>query len=216
MFTVNIYNGIALEPTKAIAAVYDKPFKLGYVVTLTENQLSTDLHVENTSTSDVLEFQALFHNYIRAPSKDTLVTPLQHLSYYDRTGSAEQGTAAKVEARASVDVKRITDSVYDDAPQKYQVTWPGGGLELRSTNLKNLVVWNPQAEGGRKIGDMEEGGWYVHVTNCRFFSNQLDRERFVCVEPGFVRGFEKVEPGKTWIGRQLLTVLQEERILSPL
>jgi glucose-6-phosphate 1-epimerase len=166
-------DAVALEPTEKIAAVYARPFKLSYVLTLAEHQLSTNLHVKNTSTSGVLEFQALFHNYIRAPSKDVLITPLQHTSYYDKTESTEEGRITpKVETRASVDVEQFTDSVYDDVPQTYQVTWPGGGVELRSTNLKNLVVWNPQAEAGRKIGDMEEGGWYVHVYNSHFLSHE--------------------------------------------
>lgn len=63
--------------------------------------------------------------------------------------------------RASVDVKESTDSVYEDAPQNYQATWPGGGIKLRSVNLKDVVVWNPQKEVGSKIGDMEDGGWSV-------------------------------------------------------
>lgn len=153
---------LALEPTSEIKAVYSKPFHLSYVVTLAEHQLSTDLHVKNTSTStsfppDVLEFQALFHNYIRAPSKDVLVHSLQNLKYVDKVDSSFQGL--KTETRAGVDVRKFTDSVYEDAPQKYEITWPGGGLELRSTHLKDVVVWNPQAEAGSKIGDMEEGGW---------------------------------------------------------
>ncbi len=32
------------------------------------------------------------------------------------------------------------------------------------------------------------------------------RERFVCVEPGYVRGFKKLGPGETWIGQQVLVV----------
>lgn len=134
-------------------------------MTLAEHQLSTDLHVKNTSTSSVfppesLEFQALFHNYIRAPAQDVLVTPLQYLEYFDKTEATDAGRAtAKTEVRAGVDVRRFTDSVYDNAPQNYEVLWPGGGITIRTTNLKNVVVWNPQQENGSKIGDMEEGGW---------------------------------------------------------
>jgi glucose-6-phosphate 1-epimerase len=29
------------------------------------------------------------------------------------------------------------------------------------------------------------------------------RERYVCVEPGFVRGFVKLEPGQEWVGQQV-------------
>jgi len=189
---------LTLEPTSGIQAVYNKPFHLSYVVTLAEHQLSTDLHVKNTSTStdfppDVLEFQALFHNYIRAPSSSVLVHSLENLKYIDKIDSSFQGL--KTETRAGVDVKTATDSVYEDAPQNYELTWPGGGLSLRTTHLKDVVVWNPQAEAGSKIGDMEEGGW----------------ERYVCLEPGHVRGFAKIEPGKTWIGQQVLSVIHEER-----
>ena len=33
------------------------------------------------------------------------------------------------------------------------------------------------------------------------------RERFVCVEPGYVRGFKRLEPGGTWVGQQVLVVV---------
>jgi len=182
---------LTLEPTAKIQAVYDRPFHLTYVVTLAENQLSTDLHVRNTSDTDALEFQALFHNYIAAPSADVSIKPLQHKSYYDKTDPTEEGKITpKVEQRDAVDVKKVTDFVYEDAPQKYEVTWPGGGLEIKSTELKNVVIWNPQ-ETGRQIGDMEDRGW----------------EKFVCVEPGFVRGFVKIAPGERWIGQQVLSVI---------
>ncbi|KAF9076292.1 galactose mutarotase-like domain-containing protein [Rhodocollybia butyracea] len=192
---------LTLEPTPKIAAVYSKSFHLSYVVTLAEHQLSTDLHVKNTSTStafppDVIEFQALFHNYIRAPAKDVLIHPLRNLKYADKTDTSYQGL--KTETRAGVDVRTFTDSVYEDAPQKYEVSWPGGGIAVRSTHLKNVVVWNPQKEAGSKIADMEDGGW----------------ERYVCLEPGYVLGFEKIEPGKTWIGQQVLSVIHEERRMN--
>ncbi|KAF5370238.1 hypothetical protein D9615_010070 [Tricholomella constricta] len=154
----------ALEPTEKIRSVYGRPFHLSYVITLAEHQLSTDLHVTNTSTStafppDVLEFQALLHNYIRAPANQVLITSLQNLFYYDKTEPTEQGKSTpKTEMRPAVDVRRYTDFVYEDAPQNYEVTWPGGGLAIRSKNFKDLVIWNPQ-EGGRQIVDMEEGGW---------------------------------------------------------
>ena len=36
--------------------------------------------------------------------------------------------------------------------------------------------------------------------------NPYPRERFVCVEPGYVRGFKKLGPGEAWIGKQVLVV----------
>ncbi|KAF9241373.1 galactose mutarotase-like domain-containing protein [Melanogaster broomeanus] len=197
---------LTLGPTPSIRAKYDRPFHLAYVVTLAEHQLTTDLHVTNPSAStayppDNLEFQALFHNYFRAPANEILVFKLQNNKYYDKTEATEEGrNNAKVETRAGVDVRKFTDSVYEDASQEYEVTWPGGGVEIRAKELKDVVVWNPQLVAGIKLADMEDGGW----------------EKFVCVEPGYVRGFAKVEPGKTWIGRQVMSVIHHERRINQL
>ena len=91
-----------------------------------------------------------------------MVTPLQGLSYYDKTEATEELMARpKIESRPGVDVKTFTDSVYENAGGNYQVVWPGGGLELKVNNFKDVVVWNPQEAAGSKIGDMETGGWYV-------------------------------------------------------
>ncbi|PPQ80796.1 hypothetical protein CVT25_001921 [Psilocybe cyanescens] len=186
---------LVLDPTgnEAISAIYPKSFKLTYVVTLAAHQLSTDLHVENTSPSETLEFQALLHNYIRAPADDVVVTPLQGLQFYDKTESTEHPrTNPKVENRHEVDVKRYTDAVYENGPMKYRVTWPTGGVEIKARNFKDVVIWNPQ-EKGHMIGDMESDGW----------------KNYICVEPGYVRGFEKLGPQKAWIGQQVLTVIQD-------
>ena len=158
---------LVLEPTDAIKAKYDKPFELAYVVTLAEHQISTDLHVKNTgsSASSPLEFQALFHTYLRAPANDVRITSLKGVSFFDKTEATEELRAqAKLETREAVDVLKFTDSVYEDAPGIYQVSWPGGGVEVKARNLKDVVVWNPQAEAGSKIGDMEAGGWCVNST----------------------------------------------------
>jgi len=183
---------LSLEPNDSIKAVYSQSFKLAYVVTLAEHQLSTDLHVENPSQkSEILEFQALLHNYIRAPANDVKITPLTGLTYYDKTESTGEGRAApKIESREEVTVSDYTDSVYEDGSLKYKISWPGGILNVKVKNFKDVVVWNPQEEG-RKIGDMEPDGW----------------EKYVCVEPGYVRGFVKLEAGKYWIGQQVLSVI---------
>jgi glucose-6-phosphate 1-epimerase len=128
-------------------------------VTLAAHQLSTDLHVTNTSMSDTLEFQALLHNYLRVPADEAVISPLQNLTYYDKTETTEEARAApKTETRAQVDFKLVTDSVYENAPLEYHISWPRGGILLKVAHFKDLVVWNPQQEG-QKLADMEENGW---------------------------------------------------------
>jgi D-hexose-6-phosphate mutarotase len=162
----------ALEPTETLKAIYDKPWRFGaqllimlrprltlfaslvYVVTLAGHQISTDLHVTNTG-SEAFEFQALFHNYIAAPADHVLVTPLRDLQYHDKTANE-----TKKETRDGVDVRKFTDSVYSDASGDYKVVWATGGIEIKTKNLKDVVVWNPR-ETGASMGDMEPDGWCV-------------------------------------------------------
>lgn len=40
-----------------------------------------------------------------------------------------------------------------------------------------------------------------------------NREKYVCVEPGYVTEFKPLNPGETWIGGQTLSVIQEPRRL---
>jgi len=183
---------LTLRPNTTIAKLYSKDFELAYVVTLTEHELSTDIHVSNPSTSEVLDFQALLHTYIRAPANEVSISPLLGKSYIDKTEkSLEARSTLKEEKRSVVDVRAFTDSVYEDAPPTVNVSWPSGGVELSLGGFTNLTIWNPQAEAGSKIGDMEKNGW----------------ERFVCVEPGYVRGFKRLNPGETWVGQQVLSVV---------
>jgi glucose-6-phosphate 1-epimerase len=129
---------------------------------LAEHELSTDIHVSNPSPSEALEFQALLHTYIRAPANEVSISPLLGKLYIDKTEkSLEARSTLKEEKRSGVDVRTFTDSVYEDAPTKVNVSWPGGALELKLAGFTTLTVWNPQAEAGSKIGDMEEKGWCV-------------------------------------------------------
>uniref|UniRef100_A0A0W0FRW4 Glucose-6-phosphate 1-epimerase n=1 Tax=Moniliophthora roreri TaxID=221103 RepID=A0A0W0FRW4_MONRR len=178
---------LTLAPTPRIQEVYSRPFQLAFVVTLGEYQLSTDLHVYNP-TSEPLEFQALLHNYIRCPSDAATIAPLRGKRYFDKTDREHQGL--KTEMRTAVDVRKWTDNVYEDTSGSYEVTWPGGNVSIKTVNLKDLVVWNPQSEAGSKIVDMEDGGW----------------EKYVCVEPGCVRGYVKLDGRRSWVGQQVLSL----------
>jgi len=85
-----------------------------------------------------------------------------------------------------------------------------GRVEEWTSNLKGsqtLTVWNPQAEAGSKIGDLEENGWYV----CRSCSTDL----FTTLRPGndlfalnrdVFAGLSNWALGQTWVGQQVLGV----------
>jgi hypothetical protein len=45
------------------------------------------------------------------------------------------------------------------------------------------------------------------LLTCSLVHNATCREYFVCVEPGYVRGFKRLDPGEKWIGQQVLVVV---------
>lgn len=149
-----------LTPSSGVYEKYPYACHLTYTVTLAEHQLVTRLQVNNTGPR-TMEFQALLHTYHRVPADRVRLTPLQGLTYLNKT---KDGAPIEIESREEVDVVSFTDSVYENARASssgcYSIKW--GGLkrvEVRSNGLEDLVVWNPGQENGAKMSDMEEGGW---------------------------------------------------------
>jgi glucose-6-phosphate 1-epimerase len=177
---------LVLESTPEIKANYEPEFSLVYIVTLRRYSLTTELQVTNPSTSAPLVFQALLHNYFAADSATAGVSPLKGLEYIDKVNNF----AVSTETRDVVDVKNFTDSVYKNAPGKYQLRWNNGGLNLETHGFDDVVVWNPQKEAGSKLGDMEDGGW----------------ERYICVEPGSVASWKTLPPKQTWSAVETMSV----------
>jgi len=175
-----------LENSAETEKVFPQPFKLVYTVTLAEHQLTTSLRVHNTGTQP-LAFQALLHNYFRGDASVAQVTPLKGISYVDKV----KGGARETEEREMVDVRAYTDRVYETAGGSYTLSFPPSThLSIKTHNLPDVTVWNPQ-ETGSGMADMEPGGW----------------ERYVCVEPGYVSSFVSLGEGDEWWGQQVLTVL---------
>jgi glucose-6-phosphate 1-epimerase len=49
---------------------------------------------------------------------------------------------------------------------------------------------------------MEDGGWVSARDN-----DEADQNRYVCIEPGYVRDFKVIAPGEEFVGQQVITVL---------
>ncbi len=74
------------------------------------------------------------------------IKPLKGLTYYDKTELINGKPTKKIEDRDKVDVTNWTDSVYESAPGVYEIGWPGGSVEVTTTNMRDLVVWNPSSD----------------------------------------------------------------------
>ena len=65
-------SGVSVRFTApAPPAEFGHKYKLAYVVTLTEHELSTDIHITNEDDSDFI-FQTLLHTYLAVPDSSKL------------------------------------------------------------------------------------------------------------------------------------------------
>jgi len=164
-------------------------FDLIYVVTLSKHELSTDLHVRNTGDED-FKFQSLLHTYLAVPSaKDLKVSGLEKgQKYKDKT----RGMNDFEWEGGDLTINKEVDSVFHKVPsQLLKLDYGDGtGLEVKFKGFEDTTIWNPQEETGSNIADMEDKGW----------------EKYICIEPGYVREFKTLAPGERFIGQQVLSV----------
>jgi len=185
-----------LESNADIKKMYEPEFKLKYTVQLTAGDvLECRLDVTNPSTaSKPLKFQALLHNYLRLPDgvlpvDVTIDDALTGLTYKDKTLNYQESE----EERKSVNFVDEVDRIYANAPKSFVAKYGSSqvGVKIETTNLGELVTWNPSASKNATMADMQEDGW----------------KRFVCLEPGHVRDFYELAPGQTWQGSERIVAL---------
>ncbi|KAG8927330.1 hypothetical protein FRC01_007665 [Tulasnella sp. 417] len=183
---VSVKFGLHLPEEKRVQYGFDYDVRLEYIVTLAVHELATHLVVHNDSEKP-LTHQALLHTYFACDASQVTVAPLKGLTYLDKT----RNYAETLETRDEVDVRNYTDAVYRNAGADFDIKYPGGGIHIHAKGFKDVVVWNPHAEAGRAIPDMEEGGW----------------DKYICVEPGMATYWNEI-PGKgKWDGQQVLKTL---------
>ncbi|CAD6571696.1 MAG: hypothetical protein TREMPRED_000351 [Tremellales sp. Tagirdzhanova-0007] len=164
-------------------------YTLTYVVTLTAHQLSTDVHITNNGDKDFI-FQALLHTYLAVPdaSKISITGLDKGVAYFDKAG----GRQMKQWSGGALTIDKETDAVFHSLPSPELKLEDGTGsvLIVRFRGFEDCTIWNPQEAAGSKMADMEAGGW----------------ERYVCIEPGYVREFKTLKPGEEFLGQQILSV----------
>ena len=119
------------------------------------------------------------------------VSGLESASYVDKLTSPISTNTAPSSGDLSITAK--TDRVYTPAggPSTPVVVTEGGKkkFSISRDNLNEVVVWNPWTDA-KTIGDFKPVDGYKEM---------------ICVEPGTVKGWQKLEAGETWEGGQVIT-----------
>lgn len=113
----------------------------------------------------------------------TTVSGLQGTDYVDKVRNAETFK----EDSDAIPITSETDRVYTTPSLPPIVVKEGGKDSLICTrdSLPDVTVWNGWVDKLAAMGDFEpKDGW----------------KRYICIEPGTVSGWTKLEGGDAWLG----------------
>lgn len=178
---------LRLVDDESTRAMWPHAFVVELVVTVVARTLEITLHITNTGTED-FTFTGALHTYFAvSDAAQATVSGLQGLTFVNSpTQTLHEETEAEVRFGAEV------DRAYLGAGSLPVVIQDGTrNLELTQKGFPDSVVWNPAAEVGGKIADLEPDGW----------------TRYVCVEAAAVRPAITVPAGQVWSGSQHATVI---------
>ena len=114
---------------------------------------------------------------------------MQGAQYIDKVG----GVSTKTDSDDAVTIASEVDRVYTPVGGSSTLISVSEGskklFELSRDNLEQTVVWNPWIEKTKTMADFQPQDGY---------------KQMLCVEPGQVDGWLKLEGGDTWEGGQFL------------
>ncbi|CAG8767374.1 14111_t:CDS:2, partial [Dentiscutata erythropus] len=170
---------------------WPKKFELIFIVTLTANTLKNTLEVKNKG-AEPFDFNALLHTYYYVPDISKVsIKGLNNITYIDKVTNFTRA----LDAKDSITIDQETDRIYENVPRDeflIDLCQPDGvgNFTLKKINLKDTVVWNPWIDKARSMSDFDDEEY----------------KNMVCVEPGTVTEYVKLEADKTWECGQILKV----------
>jgi len=187
--TGDIHAALQLKPTPETKRVWDYEFDLVLEITLKESSLDSKLVVRNFEAQKSFSFTALLHNYLRLSDVDAVsISGLRDLEYRD----ALQGMKVMKETASLTRIQGPVDRIYLHSPPSLLISDEGQQSSValsKSASLKDVVVWNPWAEGAQRLKDMDDDEY----------------KQFVCVESGIVSEEVVLNPGESFVATQSLT-----------
>jgi len=152
-------------------------------VTLGGQQLDLTFRVTNTGDAP-FSFTCALHTYLRvADAHATVIEGLNGTRYRERQGHLEEA-----QSEPELKLSGPVDRVYLDAPAQVIVREPARSTRVLSSGFRDLVVWNPWAERGATLSDLEPDGY----------------RRMVCVEAAVIGAPVQLDPEQSWQGTQTL------------
>ena len=170
-----------LRDSDATRRLWPYAFLAELAVTIGGPRLEMALSVTNTGEQP-LSFTAGLHTYLRvADIRTVTVADLAGVRYFDQVRGEEQ-----VQSGPAVAFRGEVDRGYFHAPDRLEVRELGRTTRVEKDGFADWVIWNPWAERGAALADLEPEGYL----------------RMVCVEAAAVGALISLEPSARWRGVQ--------------
>lgn len=176
-----------LQENIASLQLWPQVFKAELVVTIAGDTLQIDLAVVNNGDT-AFSFTCALHTYCAVEQiADVQLHGLAGLRYRDMVSN----TNDNLESNDSLLICGEVDRIYADLPAPVELRQPHQTTIISQTGFVDAVIWNPGAEKGATLADLEAGGY----------------QRMVCVEAAAILRPIQLAAGLSWSGSQTLRVL---------
>lgn len=176
----------ALEHDDATLSLWPYRFRCELNLVADTDCLLIELTVHNLGDR-AFEFTAALHTYLRVCDLSrVLLLGLEDAPYRIAGESGPMRDADDTPLRFDTGIDRI----YTAPSRPLWLTDGDSAVRVQALNFPDIVVWNPGAEGGALLRDLEADGY----------------RRFVCIEAAAVETPIRLETGQSWCGGQRLTL----------
>ncbi|MCX7218266.1 MAG: D-hexose-6-phosphate mutarotase [Burkholderiales bacterium] len=175
-----------LQESIASLQVWPQVFKAELMVTILADSLRIDFTVVNSGDT-ALSFTCALHSYFAVQQiAEVQLHGLQGLRYRDSVS----GVSDLLDTAATLTVEGELDRIYADIPGAIELRQPHQTTVITQTGFSDAVIWNPGAEKGSSLSDLEPDGY----------------QRMLCVEAAAVMQPVHLAAGAAWSGSQSIRV----------
>ncbi len=176
-----------LKENIASLLIWPFVFRAELVVTISGDTLHVELTVINSGDTS-FNFTCALHTYLAVRQIDAVrLKGLAGLRYRD----CVSGAVDCLEPAGLMHIEGEIDRIYANATAPLELRQSDQTTYIGQTGFSDAVIWNPGAEKGSELGDLEPGGF----------------ARMLCVEAAAVMQATHLAPGASWSGAQILRVV---------
>ncbi|MFZ6751384.1 D-hexose-6-phosphate mutarotase [Undibacterium sp. Ren11W] len=180
-----------LQESSASLQLWPQIFKAELTVSVFADSLQIALTVVNTGDT-AFSFTCALHTYFAVQQiADVQLHGLQGLRYRDSVS----GISDCLDNAAWLRVEGEVDRIYANIPAAIELRQPQQTTVITQTGFSDAVIWNPGAEKGSSLSDLEPDGY----------------QRMLCVEAAAIMQPVHLAAGTAWSGSQSMRVLAAKR-----